>query len=67
MSNRDELHQLIDQLGEDRLDDAEELLKDLTQRGTVHRRFRFDAGMSAEADLGRRSEQVLRDELGSGR
>ena len=63
MGNRDELHQLIDQLGDDRLDDAGELLRDLNQRGVVRRQFRFDAGMRADTDLGQRSEQVLRDEL----
>ena len=67
MSTRDELHQLINQLGEDRLADAGALLRDLNQRGVVRRQFRFDAGMRADADLSQRSEQVLRDELGRDR
>ena len=67
MSTREELHELVEQLGDDRLDDAEAVLRELNQRGVVRRRFRFDAGMAAEPDLGERSEQVLRAELGRDR
>ena len=67
MSTREELHELVDQLGDDRLDDAQAALRELSQHSVVRRRFRFDAGMQAEPDLGERSEQVLRAELGRDR
>ena len=67
VDTRDVVHQLVDELGEDRLSEAATALRELVQRSDSPRRqFRFAAGMSAEPDLAARSGDIVRDELGGG-
>jgi hypothetical protein len=72
MSSRNDVHELVDQLDEDGLDEAAAVLRRLVQRRSeerpdhTRRRFRFAGGMSAEPDLATRSGAILRDELGHG-
>lgn len=65
-ATRNDVHQLVDELGEDRLTEAAAALRGLVQRNSSSRRrqFRFAAGMSAEPDLATRSGEIVRDELG---
>ncbi|WP_219418986.1 hypothetical protein [Pseudonocardia nigra] len=72
MSSRSDVHQLVDQLDEDGLDEAAAVLRRMVQRGSEdrsdrpRRHFRFAGKMSAEPELAARSGAILRDELGRG-
>jgi hypothetical protein len=62
---REELHQLVDQLREDELRPALELIRDqVTEHGGQGRDLPFFASFEAEPDLAERAEEILSAELG---
>ena len=67
MTVRDDLHQLVDAVPEDRLLSVVELLRQFTELGDEmrpRRVFRSAGALSAERDLAARSVDILRAELG---
>lgn len=75
MGSRDDLHRLVDELDEDALPTAAEVLSRMASQRAPHhddlyprvprRRLSFiGAWGSGEGDLAARSSEVLRDELG---
>ena len=64
-ATRDELHHLVDQLDDDTVPGAAELLRDLAARqGRPRRRPSWFGALSAGPDFAERSEEILRAELG---
>ena len=62
---REELHQLVDQLREDELRPALELIRDrVTEHDGQSRDLPFFASFEAEPDLAERAEEILSAELG---
>jgi hypothetical protein len=62
---REELHQLIDQLPEDEVQPALELIRDqVAQHGGQGRDLPFFASFEAESDLAGQAEAILSAELG---
>jgi len=62
---REELHQLVDQLPEDEVQPALELIRDrVAQHGGHGRDLPFFASFEAESDLAERAEEILSAELG---
>jgi hypothetical protein len=62
---REELHQLVDQLPEDELSPALELIRDrVAEHGGRGRDLPFFASFEAESDLAERAEEILGAELG---
>ncbi len=62
---REELHQLVDQLPEDELRPALELIRGrVTEHGGHGRDLPFFASFEAEPDLAERAEEILSAELG---
>jgi|AntDryMetagUQ889_1029465.scaffolds.fasta_scaffold00552_4 hypothetical protein len=75
MTAREDLHRLVDELDEERVDDARELLRRLRPRqgepardsGTGRRRvIAFTGALFAEHDLAEHGEEIMRTELGHG-
>ncbi len=79
MTAREDLHRLVDELDEKRVEDARELLRRLRPRqgepardsGTGRRRGRrrviaFTGALFAEHDLAEHGEEIMRTELGHG-
>ena len=75
MTTREDLHRLVDELDEKRVEDARELLRRLRPRqgepaggsGTGRRRMiAFVGALSAEHDLAEHGEEIMRTELGHG-
>jgi hypothetical protein len=59
------LHQLVDQLPEDELRPALELIRGrVTEHGGQGRNLPFFASFEAEPDLAERAEEILSSELG---
>jgi hypothetical protein len=69
MTVREEAHQLIDAVPDDRLADAVELLRRWaeTVHGERRRRFRTTATFDGEADLGARAKEIAREAWSQGR
>jgi hypothetical protein len=64
-ATRDELHHLVDQLDDETVAGAAELLRELAARhGRPRRRPSWFGALSAGPDFAERSEEILRDELG---
>ena len=62
---REELHQLVDQLPEDELRPALELIRGrVPEQGAGGRDLPFFASFEAEPDLAERAEEILSAELG---
>ena len=62
---REELHQLVDQLPEDEVQPALELIRGrVAQHGGRGRDLPFFASFEAEPDLAERAEDILSAELG---
>jgi hypothetical protein len=62
---REELHQLVDQLQEDELRPALELIRDrVADHGEQGRYLPFFASFEADPDLAERAEEILSAELG---
>ncbi len=62
---REELHQLVDQLREDELRPALELIRDrVAEHGGQGRDLPFFASFEVEPDLAERAEEILSAELG---
>lgn len=62
---REELHQLVDQLPEDEVQPALELIRGrVSQHGGQGRDLPFFASFEAEHDLAERVEEILSTELG---
>jgi len=62
---REELHQLVDQLPEDELQPALELIRGrVTEHDGPGRDLPFFASFEAEPDLAERAEEILSAELG---
>lgn len=69
MTVREEAHQLLDAVPEDRLTDAIDMLRQWAspQPGDVPRRqFRTTAIFDGEPDLGSRAKQIVRDAWSDG-
>ena len=67
MISRDELHRLIDDLADDQLTDAGELLRRLQQRRdepSLGRPLSIIGLFEGEPDLAHQSSEILRRELG---
>lgn len=67
MGSRDDLHRLVDDLDDERLTDASELLRGLQQRRGEPDRNRplsIIGLFEGEPDLAQRSSEILRRELG---
>jgi hypothetical protein len=69
MTVREEAHQLIDAVPDDRLADAVELLRRWaeTVHGERRRRFRTTATFDGEPDLGARAKEIAREAWSQGR
>lgn len=69
MTVREEAHQLIDAVPDDRLADAVELLRRWadTAHGDRRRRFRTTATFDGEPDLGARAKEIAREAWSQGR
>jgi hypothetical protein len=72
---REDAHRLLDELDEDQVAAAAELLRDLVRQrrplddepaATSRRQLSFVGMISAEPDLAERSAEILRRELGQG-
>lgn len=62
---REELHHLVDQLDDDTVPGAAELLREIAARGgRPHSRPSWFGALRAGPDLAGRSEEILRTELG---
>ena len=62
---REKLHQLVEQLPEDELEPALELIRGrVTERGGPGRDLPFFASFEAGPDLAERAEEILSAELG---
>lgn len=75
MDIREDAHRLLDELDEDQVATAAELLRDLVQQrrplddeptAQPRRQLSFVGMISAEPDLAERSAEILRRELGQG-
>ncbi|MGH3501420.1 MAG: hypothetical protein ACRDQA_11120 [Nocardioidaceae bacterium] len=64
-ATREELHHLVDQLGEDKVPGAAALLRELTDHADrPRRRPDWFGALHAGPDFAERSEDILREELG---
>ncbi len=61
---REELHHLVDQLPEDEVQPALELIRGRVAHGGQGRDLPFFASFEAEPDLAERAEEILSAELG---
>ncbi|MCF4121274.1 hypothetical protein L1785_09795 [Antribacter sp. KLBMP9083] len=65
MTVRDEAHRLLDEVPEERLADAVDLLQklwaDATKPQPSRRRFRTTAAFDDEPDLGARAKEIVRE------
>lgn len=69
MTTREEAHRLLDEVPEDRLTDAIDMLRQWAspEPGDVPRRtFRTTSIFDGEADLGARTKQIVRDAWSGG-